>query len=219
MTIDSNRVVLPYPDLNKEEAVLKQLGFDNFISSFSQKFHDINFSDASNAVGHIFMLNALTYALDKGIAAKNPIILYIACSYGFGPFIFNKLGYAVHGIDIDRTAIDEGKKKNLDLETGDAFNLSKFSGRYDITMSRHFLIEDYFDMMPKVERDEHILNGLTQQYHALKPKGVTFNFLLPGPEVLTDKTVIEKLPFSQYTILEFKSHTSDFYVPVEMFVK
>ncbi len=85
--------------------------------------------------------NAPLYRRIKNLLSPPAKIMEVGCGLGFSSIYLSECGYEAVGIDNDSKIVDEAKENGKNLrskayfEQGDAFNLSKYYGLFDLVFS------------------------------------------------------------------------------------
>ena len=163
--------------------------FNDFEKNFPATVkHDFNYGNSSKLYPHVFAAEILAREMPS-TQDHHPELLYLACSYGFGPKFFNSLGYDVIGIDLNIKAIAMARKNGLDCRLMNALALDFENDSFDGIISRDFLREDYH-----VET-ENIKLCIIEQYRVLKENGIAVSYSMVHDEKLHEK-YMKELPFS-----------------------
>lgn len=114
------------------------------------------YSSLEYAIDH-WSYNAPLYRRIKNLITPPAKILEVGCGLGFSSIYLSSCGYKMVGIDNDNQIINEAKensrnfKSKANFEQGDAFNLSKYYGIFDLVFSagvvEHFLKEKTIQLL------------------------------------------------------------------------
>ena len=113
------------------------------------------------------------YEMAKNLVKKDYIVGDMACGSGYGSLMLSEICKEVHGVDIDKTTIDEITKRYKDENKVSFYNKNlldiDFENKFDMIVS--------FETVEHFEEDE--LDRLLYNFHrALKPNG---DFLFSTP--------------------------------------
>lgn len=116
-------------------------------------------------------------------------ILYLASSYGLGPYILKQLGYPVIAADIDLKAL-KYTRADLAEVAADAKKLPFRNNSFSAIVSRDFLVEDY------LSSTSDRVQVIDEMFRVLKRGGPEIFYTLYCPEQLDndDKDVSDGLP-------------------------
>ena len=106
------------------------------------------------------------YEMAKNLVKKDYIVGDMACGSGYGSLMLSEICKEVHGVDIDKTTIDEITKRYKDENKVSFYNKNlldiDFENKFDMIVS--------FETVEHFEEDE--LDRLLYNFHrALKPNG------------------------------------------------
>ncbi|MAH47351.1 hypothetical protein CMI37_16115 [Candidatus Pacearchaeota archaeon] len=106
--------------------------------------------------------------LGKKICPKDIKYLDIGCSTGFVVEAAQKNGWDAQGIDLNKSAINFGKSRNLNLEYGDLFDMKFTDNSFDVISA--------FDVLEHIVSPASIVKKI---YNLLKPNGIAY-FYVPN---------------------------------------
>lgn len=128
---------------------------------------------------------------------KNKVVLDIASGEGYGSYILSKYASKVIGVDIDKEAVIEAKKKylndNLNFTVGSADNIPVDSSSIDVVVS--------FETIEHHDKHDEMLMEIKR---ILKPDGILI-MSSPDKEYYTDKIgQLNKFHVKELYLKEFK---------------